>query len=162
MSQHDRLFVDHQGRVHLRPDTHRCRTRRGVHVAIRYGDDLLLVRPPGANWLELPGGGLEDGESVETAAARELLEEGGVVLSEDALAEADEERMQTRYYARNHDQYWLYSQCFRLVSLAARPTEQPPLETGHERVWTPLQELQDAPLHHVHRQGLDRLLGLVG
>ena len=55
-----------------------------VGVLIRPdGSFLLTSRPPGkvyAGWWEFPGGKLERGESVESALARELHEEIGIVV----------------------------------------------------------------------------------
>lgn len=38
-------------------------------------DSVILCKVPGASWYFLPGGHVEDGESVKTAIARELKEE---------------------------------------------------------------------------------------
>lgn len=56
----------------------------GVYARIRQGDEVLLVRKsrgPYTGLLDLPGGRPEVGESMETALARELVEELGVSLS---------------------------------------------------------------------------------
>ena len=63
-------------------------TREPVDVAVGVlirsdGAFLLTSRPPGkvyAGWWEFPGGKLERGESVESALARELHEEIGIVV----------------------------------------------------------------------------------
>jgi 8-oxo-dGTP pyrophosphatase MutT (NUDIX family) len=67
-----------------------------VHIArtvILDQDDCLLVlwraddddyNPGGP---DLPGGGIESDETPRTAAKRELLEESGIVLADDALRE---------------------------------------------------------------------------
>ena len=61
------VLTDHDGRVLMLQ---------------RAGDDDVL---PGA-W-ELPGGGIDPGETAREAAARELHEEAGVAVGADALAE---------------------------------------------------------------------------
>jgi 8-oxo-dGTP pyrophosphatase MutT (NUDIX family) len=55
-------------------------------AVIRSGDRALLVqeRKHGGGWY-LPGGRVEPGESLETAALRETLEEGGIVAELDAI-----------------------------------------------------------------------------
>jgi ADP-ribose pyrophosphatase len=58
-------------------------------VAITTGGQVLLVRQyrpgPGRVLLELPGGGVGEGEDVAAAAARELLEETGYAAGEVRL-----------------------------------------------------------------------------
>lgn len=55
----------------------------GVGVIVRHEGRVLLGRrlvPPGADTWQFPGGKLEFGESVEDCAARETLEEAGIVI----------------------------------------------------------------------------------
>lgn len=62
--------------------------RIGVGIVIRRGDDVLLMRRHnvhGAGTWSTPGGYLEYGESPETCAAREALEETGVTVGEPSF-----------------------------------------------------------------------------
>lgn len=54
-------------------------------VALRHTGRLLLVRVRGRDCWELPGGGIEPGETARAAAVRELHEEGGQTLPPEAL-----------------------------------------------------------------------------
>ena len=60
-------------------------------VVVDAGGLVLLFRtidpsdPSLGTWWELPGGGMEPGESVPLTAARELAEETGFVLAPDAF-----------------------------------------------------------------------------
>lgn len=63
--------------------------RSGVIIAVRRGEELLLLRhwrpAVGETLLEMPRGGVEPGERAEDAARRELLEETGLRPTEGTL-----------------------------------------------------------------------------
>ncbi|UED84266.1 NUDIX domain-containing protein [Streptomyces profundus] len=54
-------------------------------VALWHGERLLLVLERGRNCWELPGGGIEPGETSREAAVRELWEEAGQRLAPERL-----------------------------------------------------------------------------
>jgi len=57
-----------------------CTYRISLKAAIQDEDGrILLLREKSGDW-ELPGGGLEHGESIKDALAREIAEETGMVL----------------------------------------------------------------------------------
>ena len=61
--------------------------RRAARVLLIAGRSVLLIRgvdparPDRGTWWHTPGGGIEDGETIENAAVREVLEETGHVMS---------------------------------------------------------------------------------
>ena len=58
-------------------------TRIGVYGVARKGHEILLVTQtsgPYASLLDLPGGGIEFGETIEQALRREFLEEVGMTF----------------------------------------------------------------------------------
>jgi ADP-ribose pyrophosphatase YjhB (NUDIX family) len=64
--------------------------RAGVSIVVLRGNDVLLVRRgQGAyqGFWSLPGGAIELGETAETAARRELLEETGLLASDLTLGD---------------------------------------------------------------------------
>jgi 8-oxo-dGTP pyrophosphatase MutT (NUDIX family) len=67
--------------------------RTSVRVVLRDADGAVLlfrtvdpVMPETGTWWELPGGGVEDGESVTATAIREVREETGFVLAPEQVS----------------------------------------------------------------------------
>ena len=62
----------------------------GVHVLLERGGEVLLMRRAGTGFFDglysLPGGHVEEGESLRATAVREMREELGIELAESALA----------------------------------------------------------------------------
>jgi 8-oxo-dGTP pyrophosphatase MutT (NUDIX family) len=60
-----------------------------VFVLLKRGDDICMLRRIGTGWMDgfysLPAGGLEEKETLLTAASREAKEEIGVDISTDDL-----------------------------------------------------------------------------
>ncbi len=61
---------------------------RGVLVAVYVDDALLLLRSSYRSAWNLPGGGVQTGENLRTAAIRELREETGIVAALSSLQPA--------------------------------------------------------------------------
>ena len=55
--------------------------RQAVRAVILQGHQLLLVYSPVTREYKLPGGGVDEGETLEAALAREVLEECGARLT---------------------------------------------------------------------------------
>jgi len=62
-----------------------ARFRIGVFALIDDGDRVLLARRRDSGWWNLPGGGMELGETVDEALAREVAEETGLQVRVDRL-----------------------------------------------------------------------------
>jgi 8-oxo-dGTP pyrophosphatase MutT (NUDIX family) len=124
-------------------------------VMLDAADRLLLFRareatyPELGEWWELPGGGIEDGETFREAAARELLEETGLRVRPDAIGPATWRRAATyRHRGTRRLQH-------EVVALTRLSLERPHVDEGgqlrHELEdylswrWAPLGEVVGSP-----------------
>jgi ADP-ribose pyrophosphatase YjhB (NUDIX family) len=85
--------------------------RTSVRVVLRDDDDRILLfrtvdptMPELGEWWELPGGGVEAGESYAETAVREVYEETGFELVIDDVSPASWRRDST--YVRRHTRVW--------------------------------------------------------
>ncbi|SEO09728.1 8-oxo-dGTP diphosphatase [Salinihabitans flavidus] len=118
------------------PQKNRCYLRRpGVYAVLRLGDQVLLTHQarPVAEF-QLPGGGIDPGESPIPALHREVYEETGWTITGLRRAGA----FRRFVYMPDYD-IWADKLC---TIYTARPVRQigPPTEPAHEAVWMPAQE----------------------
>ncbi len=89
----------------------------GIGVVVLRDDSVLLVRrgkPPNIGSWTLPGGAQEIGETTETAARRELLEETGIEVGPlqlaatvDSIRRDEEDRIQYHYTIIDYCGRWV-------------------------------------------------------
>lgn len=114
-------------------------------------DRVLLMHArdpdnPGHHWWELPGGGLDNDETLEQAAVREVTEETGIELDQlGPQVWVRESRF--RYRNRDHhriDHVFLARRPGVTATVATRPTENEKLGLL-DRVWFSVTELHACP-----------------
>jgi 8-oxo-dGTP diphosphatase len=72
-----RVFFDSQNKEHLLPVGERVHWRVSGYALIRRQHRVLLIMPKWSSYYELPGGGIQIGESIIDGLRRECLEETG-------------------------------------------------------------------------------------
>lgn len=115
------------------PGRQNYRLRPGAYAVLIRGDQILLTfqHQPTPEF-QLPGGGIDPGESPLAALHREVLEETGWTIATPRRLGA-----YRRYCYMPDYGFWAEKLCSVWL---ARPVARrcPPLEPGHEARWLPL------------------------
>jgi 8-oxo-dGTP pyrophosphatase MutT (NUDIX family) len=120
------------------------------------------TRPEKGSWWFTPGGGLDDGETVEDAARRELFEETGLRV-DDLGPEVFEQRIEFKFEASHFDQtehfFCVRTEQFALTRAGWTELEQ---RTVLEHRWWSVAELNGTG-ETIYPESLgDRLAELLG
>jgi 8-oxo-dGTP pyrophosphatase MutT (NUDIX family) len=114
-------FYDRRGNV-VTPDAQSIiKPRRGVFALAVAMDDkavLLAAERCAPDVPELPGGGIEDGETLDEATEREWAEEVGIPFN----VKGPLQRFQhvRGFYSDDRKEFWIYDQTFRLYQFLER------------------------------------------
>ncbi|MDO6727074.1 NUDIX hydrolase [Cognatishimia sp. 1_MG-2023] len=119
------------------PEAERRYIRRpGAYVVLLQGDDMLVTREDRSDVgiapeFQLPGGGIDPGESPIPALHREVMEETGWTMASPRRLGAFR-----RFVFMPEYDLWADKICTIYV---ARPVRRfgPPLEDGHTAIWMP-------------------------
>ncbi|MDY0405123.1 8-oxo-dGTP diphosphatase [Virgibacillus sp. 179-BFC.A HS] len=60
--------------------------QRVANCILEYNEQILLIKKPSRGWYAMPGGKMEQGETIKEAAVREYWEETGLHLIQPRLA----------------------------------------------------------------------------
>jgi 8-oxo-dGTP pyrophosphatase MutT (NUDIX family) len=114
-------FYDRRGNV-VAPDSRSIiKPRRGVFALVVAAADAAIMLSAEAcapDVPELPGGGIEDSESLDEAIQREWAEEVGIAF--DVTGPFDRFQHVRGFYADDRREFWLYDQTFRLYQFSDR------------------------------------------
>lgn len=108
--------------------------RPGVYAILPRGSDLLLTHQQEPEpEVQLPGGGIDPGESVLSALHREVFEETGWRIANPRRLGA----FRRFTYMPEYD-LWAEKLCHIYLARPVRP-HGPPSEPGHEVLWAPVE-----------------------
>lgn len=115
-------------------------TRHSVRAIITHQDKILLLYTERYDDYSLPGGGVDQGESLEAAVLREVAEETGAedVQVVAALGRYEELRP---WYKESHDNVRMQSYCYWCSAnpeLGEAKLEDYEQANGMEAVWLPI------------------------
>lgn len=155
-------YIDRWGRAHLVEDKSVVRAREGVFAVLVTDGHILLSWPRCAPEVpELPGGGIEEGETIEQALIRELDEETAVKCS--ALTPSKTRKEHVKFFANFDDEFWDYDQTYWLIEgeqaqdLYFEGQRKPTDALRSE--WVTLASLSSQGLHAIHANFVKELIG---
>ena len=143
----------------LAPEIRRVESVK-LAIANSLGQYLLLTRAatdtnrPGT--ADLPGGGVDDGESPGQACLREAYEELGIRLRHEQLGEARYQERPSSYGHINRRYFWHVVLTEDLPNLTLDPAEHTAFE------WLPRGEAYERLNHLPLREGFALATGIVG
>lgn len=126
--------------------------RISVYAIVIKENSVLIVKNKTEKLYDVPGGGVEEGESLEEALKREALEEGGATINAGELITV----VQDYFYHRAKGKFYQTLQLFYRAQLEGE-LQKPFDENNVENTFVPFRELQKYPLPPV----VTKVLGMV-
>ena len=154
-------FTDRWGNTRTPDENSVIRPRAGAFGILIVRGQILLTWPGCASKVpELPGGGIDPGETAERALIREMWEEASVVLPAVKPERIITQRI--NLWAEDCNEFWYYDQTYFLLrdeayeSLLFEGEKHP--EDALKSRWVSLDELPGLQIHAVHWKVLENLL----
>lgn len=151
------VFIDLWGREHIPSDEDVIKDRKTLHALCLSKNSILLTVPDFApDIYELPGGGLEEGESLSESLRREILEEAAVDLT--LLNPEKSWSVQANFKSEKRKTFFNYDQTFWLlkgpeVDAVYLEGERMP-EDALRAMWMPLNNLPHISFQTLHKKAL--------
>lgn len=153
------MYFDRHGMIHTPRDGDTVRPRSGGFAVVIFNQCVLVADGPHAPGVpELPGGGIEEGETALEAALREMVEETGITLQDYEILR--EESVHNKFFADDINQYWDYDITY--FQLGIKDTTiffegKKPSPEGGNVWWLPLQDIKAGhPIKHMERMTLKK------
>jgi 8-oxo-dGTP pyrophosphatase MutT (NUDIX family) len=155
------MFYDRRGNVITPHAESIIKPRRGAFalvVAIADQAIMLSAETCAPDVPELPGGGIEAGESMDEAISREWAEEVGIAF--DVTGPFRQFQHVRGFYADHRQEFWIYDQTFRLYHFPGRVRigEKWLNPEGGTAGWEAIASLPDLSINRAHWCAIPTLL----
>jgi 8-oxo-dGTP pyrophosphatase MutT (NUDIX family) len=152
----EKIYFDRLGNKHKPKTDTVIRNRKGVWFVFVHDDKILFTQPDYAPLVpELPGGGIDKGETIIEAAYRELYEE--TELKASSLTVEKTHKQFVHFYAEHDLECWNYDQTFFLVTKGIEHLyfkEKRKVTEGHCE-WLKLGDQHKHKIHYMHKKALE-------
>jgi 8-oxo-dGTP pyrophosphatase MutT (NUDIX family) len=157
------IFYDRYGNVVTPTQQSIIKPRQGVFVLARAAQAVLLVWQEFTRGIpELPGGGIDPGETADQATSREWAEETGIGF--DLEGPLKEFRHTRGFFAEDKNEFWIYDQTFRLYHFTGAVVTGSKWRNpeGDLVGWEKITVLPKLPINRAHWCGIIELMPELG